>query len=61
MKTRDHRFLEGLSYDGSLAEGARNAVHICLRAQPRELVTLIVDEESLFVVDVCRHRRDRVT
>ncbi len=47
MSHRENRFLEELPFDPSLREGARNAVHVCLRAEARERVTVIADEESL--------------
>jgi leucyl aminopeptidase (aminopeptidase T) len=36
-----------IRYDPALSEGARNAVRVCLRIQPREKVTLITDRVSL--------------
>jgi leucyl aminopeptidase (aminopeptidase T) len=36
-----------VNYDPALSEGARNAVHVCLRIQPGEKVTLITDRVSL--------------
>ena len=35
---------EDVALDRELAEGARNAVRVCLRVQPHEKVTLIADE-----------------
>lgn len=36
--------LNHLPFDPELTPGARNAVHVCLRIQPREKVTVITDE-----------------
>ncbi len=36
--------LNTLSFDPELTPGAHNAVHVCLRVQPSEKVTLITDE-----------------
>ena len=36
-----------VSIDPELTVGARNAVHVCLKVQPEERVTLITDRESL--------------
>jgi aminopeptidase len=38
--------LEGTPLDPELAEGARNAIRVCLRVKPEETVTLITDESS---------------
>jgi aminopeptidase len=34
------------SFDPELTPGAANAIHVCLRVQPSERVTLITDEAS---------------
>ncbi|MFN7992049.1 MAG: aminopeptidase [Bryobacteraceae bacterium] len=39
--------LRAARIEPDLVEGARNAVHVCLRVQPDEKVTLITDEASL--------------
>ncbi|MBI3403910.1 MAG: aminopeptidase [Acidobacteria bacterium] len=38
--------LHAIPFDSELSPGAHNAVHVCLRVQPTEKVTLITDEES---------------
>ena len=40
------RELSTLPFDPELTPGARNAVNVCLRVQPREKVTVITDEAS---------------
>jgi aminopeptidase len=49
MKTAEqsNRQLTGMAFDPQLTIGARNAVHVCLRVQPSEKVTVITDEVSL--------------
>lgn len=49
MKTAEqsNRQLSQASCDPALTPGARNAVHVCLRVQPTEKVTVITDEASL--------------
>ena len=32
--------------DAELAPGARNAIHVCLRLQPDERITIITDEAT---------------
>ncbi len=39
--------LRNIRFDPEYTPGARNAVHVCLRIQPTEKVTLITDEASL--------------
>jgi aminopeptidase len=41
-----NRQLNTLSFDPELTPGARNAVNVCLRIQPREKVTVITDEAT---------------
>ena len=41
--------LEGIALDPQLAEGARNAIRVCLRVKPEERVTLITDEASKLI------------
>ncbi len=41
-----NRQLSTLSFDPELTPGARNAVNVCLRIQPREKVTVITDEAT---------------
>lgn len=38
-----------VSIDPELTSGAHNAVHVCLKVQPQEKVTLITDRESLAI------------
>jgi leucyl aminopeptidase (aminopeptidase T) len=40
------RELKELAFDPELSQGARNAVHTCLRIQPGEKTTVITDEAS---------------
>ena len=44
---QSQRQLNKLPFDTELTPGARNAVRVCLRIQPREKVTVITDEVSL--------------
>lgn len=39
--------LHSIPYDPEYAQGAHNAVHVCLRIQPEEKVTLITDQACL--------------
>lgn len=39
--------LLGIGFDPELAQGAYNAVHVCLRVQPSEKVTVITDEATI--------------
>jgi aminopeptidase len=41
-----NRELSTLSFDPELTPGARNAVNVCLRIQPREKVTVITDDAT---------------
>jgi leucyl aminopeptidase (aminopeptidase T) len=41
-----NRQLNTLSFDPELTPGARNAVNVCLRIQPREKVTVITDKAT---------------
>jgi aminopeptidase len=41
------RQLNQIPFDPQLAPGARNAVRVCLRVEPKEKVTVITDEVSL--------------
>ena len=38
--------LDEIAYDSEFEAGAHNAIHVCLRVQPEERVTVITDEES---------------
>src|ERR1700722_13618264 len=40
------RELSTLSFDPELTPGARNAVNVCLRIQPKEKVTVITDDAT---------------
>jgi aminopeptidase len=57
MKTAEqsNRQLTGMAFDPQLAIGARNAVHVCLRVQPSEKVTVITDEVSLEIAAAIVH------
>src|SRR6266550_2110253 len=39
--------LEGVKYDPRYEKAAKNAIHVCLRVQPGEHVTLMTDLETL--------------
>ena len=41
-----HESLSSFPFDPELSPGAHNAVHVCLRVQPREKVTVITDYAS---------------
>lgn len=47
MKTRT--LLDRISFDPELVEGAKNAVHVCLKVREGEKVTLITDKDTLEV------------
>jgi len=49
-----------LSFDAQLTPGARNAIRVCLRVEPRERVTLITDEASLEIAAALAHELDAV-
>lgn len=57
MKTAEqsNRQLTGVAFDPQLTIGARNAVHVCLRVQPSEKVTVITDEVSLEIAAAIVH------
>ena len=57
MKTAEqsNRQLTGMAFDPQLTIGARNAVHVCLRVQPSEKVTVITDEVSLEIAAAIVH------
>ncbi len=50
-----HRPLNSLPFDSELTPGARNAVRVCLRVQPRERVTVITDEACLEIAAAIVH------
>jgi leucyl aminopeptidase (aminopeptidase T) len=52
---QSNRQLTGMAFDPQLTIGARNAVHVCLRVQPSEKVTVITDEVSLEIAAAIVH------
>ena len=52
--------LNGVDIQPELVEGARNAVNVCLRIQPREKVTLITDEASIDIAAALAGELDNV-
>jgi len=52
--------LNGVDIQPELVEGARNAVNVCLRIQPREKVTLITDEASIDIAAALAGELDKV-
>lgn len=52
-------FNPNLPFDPELSEGARNAIYVCLRVDPKESVTLIADEmSSEIAASLLEHLRD---
>jgi leucyl aminopeptidase (aminopeptidase T) len=47
--------LDEIAYDSEFQTGAHNAIHVCLRIQPDERVTVITDEESAPIAAALRH------
>ncbi len=54
------RQLNDIPFDPELTPGARNAVRVCLRIQPKERVTLITDEVSLEIAAAIAHELEAV-
>jgi aminopeptidase len=54
------RELSTLPFDPELTPGARNAVNVCLRVQPREKVTVITDEASREIAASLVHELEAV-
>jgi leucyl aminopeptidase (aminopeptidase T) len=55
VETHPKRELMAVPFDPELTPGARNAVHVCLRVQPTEKVTVITDEASLEIAAAIVH------
>jgi aminopeptidase len=55
-----HRPLNSIPFDSELTPGARNAVRVCLRVQPRERVTVITDEACLEIAAAIVHELEAV-
>ncbi len=55
-----HRPLNSLPFDSELTPGARNAVRVCLRVQPRERVTVITDAACLEIAAAIVHELEEV-
>jgi len=54
------RDLKNVSFDPEYAQGARNAIEVCLRVEPAEKVTLITDEACLEIAASLVAELDRV-
>ena len=52
--------LKDISFDPELTPGARNAVRVCLRVQPKEKVTVITDETTKEIAAAIAHELDAV-
>ena len=52
--------LSTLPFDPELTPGARNAVNVCLRIQPREKVTVVTDEATREIAASLIHELERV-
>ncbi|HLY17092.1 MAG TPA: aminopeptidase [Bryobacteraceae bacterium] len=52
--------LNGIGIQPELVEGARNAINVCLRVQPREKVTLITDRASIDIAAALAGELDKV-
>jgi len=59
-ETQPKRQLNQLPFDPELTPGARNAVQVCLRAQPSEKVTVITDEVTLEIAAALVHELEAV-
>jgi aminopeptidase len=57
---QSNRQLNKIAFDPQLSQGARNAVHVCLRVQPSERVTVITDEVSLEIAAAIVHELEAV-
>ena len=55
-----NRQLKTLPFDPELTPGARNAVNVCLRVQPREKVTVITDEVTREIAAAIVHELEKV-
>jgi aminopeptidase len=55
-----NRQLSTLPFDPELTPGARNAVNVCLRVQPREKVTVITDEATREIAASLVHELEAV-
>ncbi len=55
-----NQVLRDMAVEPELIEGARNAVNVCLRIQPREKVTLITDEASIDIAAALASELDNV-
>jgi len=49
-----------IQFDASLTEGARNAIHTCLRVRPNERVTIITDESTREIAESLARQVDEV-
>jgi len=52
--------LSSLAFDPEFSPGARNAVNVCLRIQPREKVTVITDEATQEIAASIVHELDEL-
>jgi aminopeptidase len=52
--------LKDMPFDPELTPGARNAVNVCLRIQPREKVTVITDEFTKEIATSLVHELERI-
>jgi aminopeptidase len=52
--------LRKLSFDPEYAQGAHNAVNVCLRVQPSEKVTIITDQTSIEIAASIAAELDRI-
>lgn len=52
--------LKNIPFDSELSPGARNAVHVCLRIQPVEKVTVITDEMTKEIAASLVHELEQV-
>jgi leucyl aminopeptidase (aminopeptidase T) len=55
-----HHPLNSIPFDSELTPGARNAVRVCLRVQPKERVTVITDEACLEIAAAIVHELEEL-
>src|SRR5690242_4354060 len=58
--TQANRQFETIPFDPELTPGARNAVQVCLRVQPKEKVTVITDEVTKEIAASLVHELEAV-
>lgn len=60
IATHANHPLNTIPFDSELAPGARNAVHVCLRVQPSERVTVITDDACREIAAAIVHELEKL-